>query len=76
MIFCVCVYVLFHSDISDVQGSSVPEIFQGQILDWVAISYSGDLSNPGMEPLSFESLALEADSLPLCCLGRFTLCFA
>ena len=43
-------------------GSSVHGIFQARILEWVAISFSGDLLNPGIE---LESSALQADSLPL-----------
>ena len=42
-------------------GSSVHGIFQGPwngILDWVAISYSGDLSNSGIEPALLTSPAL------------------
>ena len=31
-------------------GSSVRGIFQAKILEWVAISFSGDLPNPGIEP--------------------------
>ncbi|MES7760928.1 hypothetical protein U6J64_12300, partial [Cutibacterium acnes] len=36
-------------------------IFQARILEWVAISFSGDLPNPGIEP---RSPTLQADSLP------------
>ena len=42
-------------------GSSVHRISQARILGWVAISFSGDLPDPGIEP---ESPALLADSLP------------
>ena len=42
-------------------GFSDHEIFQARILEWVAISFSGDLPNPGIEP---GSPALQADSLP------------
>ena len=42
-------------------GSSVHGIFQARILDWVAISFSGDLPNPGIEP---RSPTLQADTLP------------
>ena len=43
-------------------GSSVHEIFQGRILEWVAISISGGgLPNPRVES---RSLALQVDSLP------------
>ena len=41
-------------------GSSVREIFQARILEWVAISFSGDLPNPGIKP---KSPALQADAL-------------
>ena len=41
--------------------SSVHEILHERILEWVAISYSRDLPNPGIEP---RSPALQADSLP------------
>ena len=36
-------------------GSSVRGILQGRILELVAISYSGDLPNPGTEPVPLES---------------------
>ena len=42
-------------------GSSVQGILQARILEWVAISSSGDLPDPGIEP---SSPALQADSLP------------
>ena len=32
-------------------GSSVHGIFQARVLQWVAVSYSGYLPNPGMEPV-------------------------
>ena len=31
-------------------GSSVHGISQARILEWVAIAFSGDLHNPGIEP--------------------------
>ena len=40
--------------------SSVHGISQAGILEWFAISSTGDLPNPGIEP---RSLALQADSL-------------
>ena len=40
-------------------GFSVPGIHQARILDWVAISFSRDLPDPGIEP---ESPALQADA--------------
>ena len=42
-------------------SSSVHGILRVRILEWVAISYPGDLSDPGIEP---GSPALQADSLP------------
>ena len=33
-------------------GFSVHGIFQVRILEWVAISYSRDLPDPGIEPMS------------------------
>ena len=50
-------------------GSSVHGVFQARILEWVAISFFGDLSDPGIEP---GSPALQADSLPLCHLRSST----
>ena len=42
-------------------SSSVHGILQARILEWVAISFSGDLPDPGIEP---RSPALQADALP------------
>ena len=42
-------------------GSSVHGILQARILEWVAVPFSGDFPNPGIEP---RSPALQADSLP------------
>ena len=42
-------------------GFSVHGIFQARILKWVAISFSGDLPNPGIKP---KSPKLQTDSLP------------
>ena len=46
-------------------GSSVHEILQARILEWVAFPPLGDLPHPGMEPASPEAPALQADLLPL-----------
>ena len=40
------------------RSSSVHGIFQAIILDWVAISYSRDLPDPGIKPVSVVSAAL------------------
>ena len=42
-------------------GSSVHGISQARILEWVAISFSGDLYNPGIKPMTLASSALQAD---------------
>ena len=42
-------------------SSSIHEIFYARILEWAAISFSGNLPHPGIEP---GSPALQADSLP------------
>ena len=42
-------------------GSSVHGILQASLLEWVAISFSSDLPNPGVEPVS---PALQAYALP------------
>jgi len=47
-------------------GSSVHEIFQARILEWVAISFLGDLPNLGIK---LASPAWQIDSLPLNHLG-------
>ena len=47
-------------------GSSVHGILQARILEWVAISFSRDFPDPGIEPVSPAS---QVDSLPLSHLG-------
>ena len=42
-------------------GSSVHGILQARILEWIAMSSSGDLPNPGIKP---RYPSLQADSLP------------
>ena len=49
--------------------SSVHEIFQVRILDWVAISSSRGSSPPRIKPASHVLPALQVDSLPLILLG-------
>ena len=39
-------------------GSSVHGIFQARILEWVAFSFSGDLPDLGIKPMSLASPAL------------------
>ena len=41
-------------------GSSIHGIFQGRVLEWIAISFSRDLPNPGIEP---GSPALQVDKV-------------
>ena len=58
-------------------GSSVHEIPQARILEWVAMPSSRDLPDPGIEPESPAAApALQADSSPLSHWGsRNQLCF-
>ena len=46
-------------------GSSIHGILQARILEWVVMPPPGDLPNPGIEPTSPVSPALQADALPL-----------
>ena len=46
-------------------GFSVGGILQARILEWVAMPFSKDLPEPGIEPVSPVASALQADSLPL-----------
>ena len=50
-------------------GCSVHEIFQARVLEWVAISFSRDLPNPGIKSESLASPGRQVDSLPLNHLG-------
>ena len=45
-------------------SSSVHGISQARILEQVAISFSGDLPDPGLEPPCAESPAWQVDSFP------------
>ena len=45
----------------DPRDYTVHGILQARLLQWVAVPFSRDLSNPGIEP---RSAALQADSLP------------
>ena len=47
-----------------------PQISQASILEWVAISYSRDLPNPGMEPSSLASPALVGRFFTTVSLGK------
>ena len=46
-----CLTLCDHMDCS-LPGSSIHEIFQARVLEWVAISYPEDLLDPGIEPMS------------------------
>ena len=58
-----CPTVCDPSDYS-LPGSSVHRVFQARILEWVAISSSGDILNPGIKPVLLLSPALLVDFLP------------
>ena len=47
-----CVWLFFDPIDHSPPGSSVHRIFQARILEWVAISYSRGLPDPGIEPTS------------------------
>ena len=51
------------------RGSSVYQIFQARIWNGLPFHSPGDLPDPGIEPTSPVSPALQADSLPLSHLG-------
>ena len=51
-------------------GSSVHGIFQPRILEWVTISFPGNLLNQGIKPAFPGSPELQADSLPAEPLGK------
>ena len=55
-----CPTLCDHVDYS-LPGFYVHGVFQARILEWAAISSSGDLPNPGIKP---RSPALQADALP------------
>ena len=76
MLYCVCVCVCVDLCVQSCltlcnpmdyspPGSSVHGIFKARILEEVAISFPGDLPNPGMELLSTCLLHWQVDSLPL-----------
>ena len=58
---------------SSLPGSSVHGIFQARILEWVAFPLPRDLPDPGIEPVSLASPALQADSLLLVPPGKPTM---
>ena len=54
------------------QGSPVRGVFRARVLEWVAISFSGDLPDPGIEPGSPASQAVSLPSEPP---GNMRKCF-
>ena len=56
-------------------GSSVHGILQARILEWIAISFSRDLPDPGIEPrsptLQADALASEPPGRPMSRKARF-----
>ena len=57
---CVCVCVRLCPTLRPLSppGAALQGILQVRILEWVAISYPGDLPNPGIEPASLVPPAL------------------
>ena len=66
----LCVCVLSHSVVSN-SAILCPWIFPGKKY-WSGLPFPtpGDLSDPGIEPVSLAFPAWQADSLPLCQLGN------
>jgi len=65
----MCACILSHVRLCDPldcspPASTVHRNFQARRLEWIAISTSRGLSDPGIEPASSESPALQAYSLP------------
>ena len=72
-LFSVCLTLCVPLDCNP-PGSSVHGIFQARILEWVAIFSSREhLPDPGIEPVSPASPALQVDSLPTEPLGKLFL---
>ena len=55
---------LFNPEDCSPTGSPVHVISHARILEWVSISFLGDIPNPGVELTSPVSLALQVNSLP------------
>ena len=51
-------------------GFSVHGTFQARILEWNTFPSTGDLPDPGIEPVSLSLLHWQVDSLPLSHLGK------
>ena len=51
-LFCCCLDTKSYLFYDHTQGSSVQGISQARILEWVAVSSSGDLPDPGMDSVS------------------------
>ena len=72
LFYCCCYLVaescltLYDPMVYSPPGSSVHGPSQARILEWVAISFSGDLPDPGIEPAS---PTLQVDTWPLSHLG-------
>ena len=78
---CVLVYVRFsHVWLCDIMdcippGTSVHGILQAKILEWVAMSSSGNLPAPGIEPALFCLLYCQVGSFPLAPPGKLVLVY-
>ena len=65
LLFCCCLVTKLCSTLLQHRGVSIPGSSvrsHSRILEWVDISFSRDLSNPGIKP---SSPASQADTLPL-----------
>ena len=74
-IACVCIHAqlcltLCNPMDCSLPGSSVHGISQARILEWVAISFSEDLSDPEIKHTSPAAPALQMDPLPTVSSGK------
>ena len=65
---CVCLFATLW--MCSPQGSSVHEILQTRILEWVAMPFSRGSSQPGIKPMPLSHLHWQAGSLPLAPTGK------
>ena len=74
---CVCVSSVvpdFEMPWTVVHGFSVHGIFQAKILEWVVISFSRDLLDTGIKPVSLSLLHLQAGSFTTLSEGKESAC--
>ena len=73
MYACLVVSILCDPVNCSLPGSSVHGILQARILEWAAISFSGDLSEPGFKTVSLTSPALAGGFLTTEPIGKLNI---